>query len=99
MKAYIWNNKKWNTTTMTPSSWKPKSESVTGDRMESLVLSKALFMELTTETVFEFTVRDGNPVLIFSNKGIGKNSDFVNLGLFKNPLDPGNPYVYVLERR
>ena len=99
MKAYIWNNKKWNTTTMTPSSWKPKSESVTGDRMESLVLSKALFMELTTETVFEFTVRDGNPVLIFSNKGIGKNSDFVNLGLFKNPLDPVNPYVYVLERR
>ena len=33
------------------------------------------------------------------DKGIGKNSDFVNLGLFKNPLDPVNPYVYVLERR
>ncbi|MGN0906186.1 MAG: hypothetical protein ACI4NM_03480 [Bullifex sp.] len=99
MKAYVWNNKKWNTTSMTPSSWKPKSETVTGDRIVSEVLSKAMFMELTTETVFEFTVRDGNPVLIFSNKGIGKNSDFVNLGLFKNPLDPVNPYVYVLERR
>ncbi len=99
MKAYVWNNKKWNTTTMTPSSWKPKSETVIGDRMVSEVLSKALFMELTTETIFEFTVRDGKPVLVFSNKGIGRNSDFVNLGLFKNPLDPVNPYVYVLERR
>lgn len=101
MKAYIWNNKKWNTTTLSPTSWKPDSEKIIGDYMESQVISKASGMSLTTQTIFEFKVVDSNPVLVFSNKGIGKNSVFVNLGLFKNPLaiSKDDQYVYVLERR
>ena len=101
MKAYIWNNKKWNTTTLSPTSWKPDSEKIIGDYMESQVISKANGMSLTTQTIFEFKVVDNNSVLVFSNKGIGKNSVFVNLGLFKNPLaiSKDDQYIYVLERR
>ena len=69
--------------------------------MESQVISKANCMSLTTQTIFEFKVVDNNSVLVFSNKGIGKNSVFVNLGLFKNPLaiSKDDQYIYVLERR
>ena len=68
MKAYIWNNKKWNTTTLSPTSWKPDSEKIIGDYMESQVISKANGMSLTTQTIFEFKVVDNNSVLVFSGR-------------------------------
>lgn len=100
MKAYRWNAKKWNKTSMSPSEWRPESTSVNGDSVTSLVYSKALGMNLTTRTQFTFRYRDGKKELVFYNAGEGNSSNFVNMGLFTNPNpSPGlDKFSFVLTK-
>ena len=100
MKAYKWNAKKWNTTTMSPSEWRPESSVVNGDSVTSLVYSKALGMNLYTKTQFTFRYREGKKELVFYNAGEGTTANFVNVGLFtnKNPSPGLDKYSFVLTK-
>lgn len=100
MKAYKWNAKKWNTTTMSPSEWRPESSVVNGDSVTSLVYSKALGMNLYTRTQFTFRYREGKKELVFYNAGEGTTANFVNVGLFtnKNPSPGLDKYSFVLTK-
>ena len=100
MRAYKWNAKKWNKTSMTPSEWKPQSSTIDGDSVTSLVYSKAVGMNLYTKTQFTFRYRDGKKELVFYNAGEGSNGGFVNIGLFTNPTpSPGlDKYSFVLTK-
>ena len=98
MRAYRWNAKKWNTTSMAPSAWRPQSTTINGDSITSLVYSKAIGMDLYTKTQFTFRYRDGKKELVFYNAGEGSNAGFVNIGLFtnKNPSPGLDKYSFVL---
>ena len=100
MKAYKWNAKKWNKTSMAPSEWKPQSTTINGDSVTSLVYSKAVGMNLYTKTQFSFRYREGKKELVFYNAGEGSSAGFVNLGLFTNPEpSPGlDKYSFVLTK-
>ena len=100
MKAYRWNAKKWNKTTMSPSEWRPESTEIVGDSVTSIVYSKAMGMNLYTKTQFSFRYVDGKKELVFTNKGEGANAGFVNMGLFtnKNPSPGLDKYSFVLTR-
>ena len=98
MRAYRWNESKWNTTSIKPSSWKPSSTNTEGDKVISYVDSKAFVGTVSTMTVFEFDVTDGAPVLVFTNQGYGSKAAFVNMGLFQNPDSPSSPYSFTLEK-
>ena len=98
MRAYRWNAKKWNTTSMAPSAWRPQSTTINGDSVTSLVYSKAIGMDLYTKTQFTFRMKDGKKELVFYNAGEGSNAGFVNIGLFtnKNPSPGLDKYSFVL---
>ena len=100
MKAYKWNAKKWNKTSMAPSEWKPQSTTINGDSVTSLVYSKAVGMNLYTKTQFSFRYREGKKELVFYNAGEGSSAGFVNIGLFTNPEpSPGlDKYSFVLTK-
>ena len=100
MRAYKWNAKKWNKTSMAPSEWKPQSTTINGDSVTSLVYSKAVGMNLYTKTQFSFRYREGKKELVFYNAGEGSSAGFVNIGLFTNPEpSPGlDKYSFVLTK-
>ena len=89
--AYLTNSKKWNTTSMTPSSWRISSPPGENEGIIDHVLtettSKALFINATTWTRFSFKEADINndgqvePFVKFKNTG----DKFAQMGLTTNP--------------
>lgn len=89
--AYLTNSKKWNTTSMTPSSWRISSTPGENEGIIDHVLtettSKALFINTTTWTRFSFKEADINndgqvePFVKFKNTG----DKFAQMGLTTNP--------------
>lgn len=89
--AYLTNSKKWNTTSMTPSSWRISSTPGENEGIIDHVLtettSKALFINATTWTRFSFKEADINndgqvePFVKFKNTG----DKFAQMGLTTNP--------------
>lgn len=89
--AYLTNSKKWNTTSMTPSSWRISSTPGENEGIIDYVLtettSKALFINATTWTRFSFKEADINndgqvePFVKFKNTG----DKFAQMGLTTNP--------------
>ena len=100
MKAYRWNAKKWNKTTMSPSEWKPERSETEGNSFTSYVYSKAIGMSLSTKTTFSFQESGGKKSLVFRNMGDGANANFVNVGLFTNrePSPGMDKYSFVLSK-
>lgn len=88
-KAYIWNEQKWNTLGMHPTSWKIKTAPTVEDMKKNiyttLVNTKAFGQTLETTTTFQFRMYEGKPQILFTNKGTGSGANLVNLGLYKNP--------------
>lgn len=88
--AYLTNSKKWNTTSMTPSSWRisstPGEDEGIIDHVLTETTSKALFINATTWTRFSFMEADINndgqvePFVKFKNTG----DKFAKLGLTTN---------------
>ena len=88
--AYLTNSKKWNTTSMTPSSWRisstPGEDEGIIDHVLTETTSKALFINATTWTRFSFMEADINndgqvePFVKFKNTG----DKFAKLGLTIN---------------
>lgn len=89
--AYLTNSKKWNTTSMTPSSWRisstPGEKEGIIDHVLTETTSKALFINATTWTRFSFKEADINndgqvePFVKFKNTG----DKFAQMGLTTNP--------------
>lgn len=104
-KAYVWNNKKWNSSTMNPTQWKIKTDNSdkSSDIFLSEIISDTVFGSATTQTSFIFTEEDGVLNLTFFNKITDGLKYIVSLGnsaLRKNPdADPNDekaPYTFTL---
>ena len=69
VKAYVWNNTKWNSSKMKPSSFVIKESEIKKDKIAAYVDSTALGSTVTTTTEFEFLDRgDGTHYMRFYNR-------------------------------
>ena len=110
LRAYVWNNLKWNSSTNKPDTFNNITASISGDKVTATADSTALGVTLTTTTEFEFIEEDGKTKLKFFNKITGNNGGLfggiaqgiANNALRKNP-DPGTDvngeYTFYLEMR
>lgn len=110
LRAYVWNNLKWNSSTSKPDTFNNITASISGDKVTATADSTALGVTLTTTTEFEFIEEDGETKLKFFNKITGNNGGLfggiaqgiANNALRKNP-DPGTDvngeYTFYLEMR
>lgn len=87
MLTYRWNAGKWNSSSMSPSSWKIDKgpldfpSLIKRDIYKAQVVSKAVGASLITTSISEFMMVDGEKYMLFSNSGSG----IVNSNLYKNP--------------
>ena len=110
LRAYVWNNLKWNSSTSKPDTFNNITASISGDKVTATADSTALGVTLTTTTEFEFIEEDGETKLKFFNKITGNSGGLfggiaqgiANNALRKNP-DPGTDvngeYTFYLEMR
>ena len=110
LRAYVWNNLKWNSSTSKPDTFNNITASISGDKVTATADSTALGVTLTTTTEFEFIEEDGETKLKFFNKITGNSGglfggiaqNVANDALRKNP-DPGTAvdgeYTFYLEMR
>lgn len=90
--AYKYNSKKWNSSGITPPSWKISSTEVSNDSVLTITSSDSgigFIGMVDTATTFEFNeTRNENNVAIpyvkFKNTGYGKWGGTVTLGLYSN---------------
>lgn len=96
IKAYVWNNTKWNSSSFAPSMWIPLFDSsqnvIKTDAYTSLVESIAKVFGISsnaiTMTKFEFKDNGTNQGIVFYNKITDGSSTAVNIGnksLKQNP--------------
>ena len=89
-EGYKWNSVKWNGSGMTPEMILSAKCESKGDFFSAIVETRALkFIEVTTETTFDFKEENGECYLVFYNKitkGIGDSF------LLKNPSP--NPVIF-----
>ena len=111
VKAYVWNNTKWNSSTMKPSSFVIKESEIEKDKITAYVDSTALGSTVTTTTEFEFLDRgDGTHYMRFYNRITANDGGFLggiaqttgNNMLRKNPdpdptLGEDGQYTFYLE--
>lgn len=92
--AYRLNCSKFNVLPISPSRFKVDSVRMTNDTISVDIRSSALGIGVTTTSNYVFGCDAEGPYLSFSTTGGG----LAKSALFKNPMDPDNPYTYMLRR-
>ena len=100
VRAYVWNNKKWNSSPFTPSEFGSLNASQSRDLISATANSVAIGSTVTTKTEFEFIEEsNGKTYLRFYNKivnaegGLLPPSTTIKTGnnfLYKNPESPSD---------